>query len=268
MDIPNIGFGTYRLGKNTKDSVRHAINIGYRHIDTAPLYKNEAIVGNAINKSGINRQNLFITTKISRKELETNSIAESIENSLKNMGMDYLDLVLLHEPIDYIKNWVLLTDYYNTIGKNKVRFIGVSNFNEKQLKIIYNVNNGNNGNNGNTKPYCNQIELNPFLLRNPIVEYCNRSNIKIVAHSPLTKGEKLEDSRLKTLANEYNITPAQLMLKWNLQQNNIVIPRSKNNSHIEENLKIIDIIDTRILDEDMTFMESFDCRYTTHPKYL
>ena len=262
MDIPIIGFGTYRLGKSTNDSVRHAINIGYRHIDTAPLYKNEAIVGNAINKSGINRQNLFITTKISRKELETNSIAESIENSLKNMGMDYLDLVLLHEPIDYIKNWGLLVEYYNTIGKNKVRFIGVSNFNEKQLKNIYNVNNIN------VNPYCNQIELSPFLLRNPIVEYCNRNNIKIVAHSPLTKGEKLEDTRLKTLANEYNISPSQLMLKWNLQQNNIVIPRSKNNSHIEENLQIIDIIDTRITDEDMELMKSFDCRYTTHPKYL
>ena len=260
MDIPSTGFGTYRLGKSTYDSVRCAINMGYRHIDTAPLYKNEAIVGNAINKSGINRKNLFITTKISRKELDTNSIAESIENSLKIMGLDYIDLVLLHEPIDYIKNWELLTEYYNTIGKNKVRFIGVSNFNETHLNDVYYI---------NTKPYCNQIELNPFLLRNPIVEYCNNNNIKIVAHTPLTKGEKLGDIRLNTLANEYNITPAQLMLKWNLQQNNIVIPRSKNNSHIEENLKILDkIIDARITDEDMQFMELFDCRYTTHPKYL
>ena len=267
MDIPIIGFGTYRLGKNTHDSVTNAINIGYRHIDTAPLYKNEAIVGDSINKSGINRTQLFITTKISRKELETNSIVESIENSLKIMGLDYLDLVLLHEPIDYIKNWTLLTEYYNTIGKNKVRFIGVSNFNETQLNHIYN--NVNNVNNVNSKPYCNQIELNPFLLRNPIVEYCNNNNIKIVAHTPLTKGEKLGDIRLNTLANEYNITPAQLMLKWNLQQNNIVIPRSKNNSHIKENLQIINkIIDTRITHEDMQFMELFDCRYTTHPKYL
>lgn len=254
-DIPSIGFGTYRLHNNTYDSVKYAIKCGYKHIDTAPLYKNEKLVGYGIKDSGINRDNLFITTKISRNELKLNKIVESIENSLKNLSVDYLDLVLLHEPIDYIKNWNLLEEYYNTKGKNKIKNIGVSNFNETHLK---NINNQN--------IYCNQIELNPFLLREPIINYCNSNNIKIVAHTPLTKGEKLNDKKLIELSNKYEITEAQMMLKWSLQNNNIVIPRSKNFKHIEENLSLNSI--NNIEKDDMEYIKTFDCQYSTHPKYL
>ena len=254
MEIPQIGFGTYRLRDHTTNSVIHALHSGYTHIDTAPLYKNEGIVGSAINSSGIERRKIFITTKISRKELKENLIQESIEHSLRTMNQDYIDLVLLHEPIDSIKNWELLGEYHSTIGKNKVRYIGVSNFRvndlEKMTEIKY--------------PYCNQIELNPFLQRDDVVEYCTQNNIRVVAHSPLAKGEKLGNQTLNHIAETNNRTPAQVMLRWNTQQNHIVIPRSKNLQHIEENLGL----GFEIPHNDMEQMKTLQCNYSTHPKYL
>ena len=112
-DLPQLGFGTYRLNDDTYESVKFALQNGYYHIDTAPLYKNEEKVGKAIKESGIDRKKIFVTTKISRKELQSNKIQESIENSFKKLGLDYIDLVLLHEPIDYEKNWILLEKYYS-----------------------------------------------------------------------------------------------------------------------------------------------------------
>ena len=265
MEIPEIGFGTYRLGDKTYDSVIYSIkNAGYRHIDTAPLYKNEETVGNAIRDCGIDRKQIFVTTKISRKQLETNSITESIENSLKIMGLDYLDLVLLHEPIDFIENWDILSEYYQTKAKNKIRYIGVSNFNEKQLESLNKISKTY------STPYCNQIELNPFIKRDSIVSYCDKNNIKIVAHSPLAKGEKLGDPSLNKISLDKSITPAQAMLCWNLYQNNTVIPRSKNPKHIEENIDTVNkySYDGFFNNSDINNMASLDCQYATHPKYL
>ena len=254
MDIPSVGIGTYRLRDQTINSVIHSIKTGYRHVDTAPLYKTENYVGDAIKNSGVDRRNIFVTTKISRDHLKENKISDSIEESLKKLSLDYIDLVLLHEPIDCVKNWELLKNYYLMSGKNKVRYIGVSNFNINHMDSIIN----------NHIPYCNQIELNPFLHRNNIVEYCNRYNIKIVAHSPLSKGEKLDNEQLITVSEKYNKTPAQIMLKWNIHNNNIVIPRSKNLTHIEENLSL----NFEIEQEDINTINTFDCKYSTHPKYL
>jgi len=254
-DIPQLGFGTYRLNDNTYESVKFALQNGYTHIDTAPLYKNEEQVGRAIKDSGIDRKNIFVTTKISRKELKSNKIQESIEESFKKLGLDYIDLILLHEPIDYEKNWDLLEKYYSTIGKNKVINIGVSNYNENHLHQII----------SKKKPFCNQIEINPFLLRNNIVNFCNNNDIKIVAHSPLAKGEKMNDNQLMNVSINNKITPAQTMLLWNLQQNHVIIPRSKNNNHIIENI----VTNKEILSQDdLNLINTFDCQYATHPKYL
>lgn len=254
MEIPQTGFGTYRLKDDTFNSVIYALKNGYSHIDTAPLYKNEEPVGKAIVNSGIERKKIFVTTKVSRNELKDNKIQESIENSFKTMNLDYIDLVLLHEPIDVKKNWDLLSTYYNTVGKNKIKFIGVSNFNPEHFKEI----------SFNTKPYCNQIELNPFLLRNPVVEYCNQNEIKIVAHSPLAKGEKLNYKKLVDFSKKYNASPAQIMLQWNLQQNNGVIPRSKEFNHIQQNINC----NFKLEEEDVKYLNTFDCKFSTHPKYL
>jgi len=254
MEIPKIGFGTYRLKDDTTDSVLHALTIGYTHIDTAPLYKNEVQVGEAINKSGIDRKTLFLTTKISRKELKSNSIVDSIENSLRVMNQDYIDLVLLHEPIDFLQNWKLLCEYFNNQTQIKVRHIGVSNFNIEQLELITKI----------KFPYCNQIELNPFLQRTSLTEYCKKKNILVVAHSPLAKGEKLDNPILKSISKDINKTPSQIMLKWNYINNNIIIPRSKDQLHILENTSL----DFELSKDNLEKLDSLNCNYSTHPKYL
>lgn len=254
MEIPQIGFGTYRLHKKTTDSVSYALKSGYRHIDTAPLYKNEAEVGAALNRCGIERKQIFVTTKISRNELKTNSIEESIKNSFEKLNLDYIDLLLLHEPIDFENNWQLLCDYYETKGKGKIRNIGVSNFNEIQIEKIC----------SKKAPYCNQIELNPFLHRDKIIEKCKEKNIRIVAHSPLAKGEKMDDKTLIKVSQKYSITPAQAMLNWNYEQGNIVIPRSSDNNHIEDNLDLNFQTQQSIFEE----LNNLDQQYSTHPKYL
>ena len=254
MEIPKIGFGTYRLKDHTTNSLLRALTVGYTHIDTAPLYKNEAQVGEAINKSGIDRNTLFLTTKISRKELKNNSIANSIENSLSVMNQDYIDLVLLHEPIDFLKNWTLLCEYFDNQTQIKVRHIGVSNFNIEQLELITKI----------KFPYCNQIELNPFLQRTSLTEYCKKKNILVVAHSPLAKGEKLDNPILKSISKDINKTPAQIMLKWNYINNNIIIPRSKDHLHILENTSL----DFELSKDNLEKLDSLNCNYSTHPKYL
>jgi len=254
MEIPKIGFGTYRLKDHTTNSLLRALTVGYTHIDTAPLYKNETQVGEAINKSGIDRETLFLTTKISRKELKSNSIVDSIENSLKVMNQDYIDLVLLHEPIDFLQNWKLLCEYFNNQTQIKVRHIGVSNFNIEQLELITKI----------KFPYCNQIELNPFLQRTSLTEYCKKKNILVVAHSPLAKGEKLDNPILKSISKDINKTPAQIMLKWNYINNNIIIPRSKDHLHILENTSL----DFELSKDNLEKLDSLNCNYSTHPKYL
>ena len=254
MEIPKIGFGTYRLKDDTTNSLLRALTVGYTHIDTAPLYKNEAQVGEAINKSGIDRNTLFLTTKISRNELKNNSIADSIENSLRVMNQDYIDLVLLHEPIDFLQNWILLCEYFDNQTQIKVRHIGVSNFNIEQLELITKI----------KFPYCNQIELNPFLQRTSLTQYCKKKNILVVAHSPLAKGEKLDNPILKYISEDIKKTPAQIMLKWNYINNNIIIPRSKDQLHILENTSL----DFELSKDNLEKLDSLNCNYSTHPKYL
>lgn len=257
MEIPQIGFGTYRLHKKTYDSVINAIKFGYRHIDTAPLYKNEEEVGLGLKNCGVDRKQIFVTTKISRKELETNKLVESIEESLKKLNTDYIDLLLLHEPIDYKKNWEILCDYFETRGRGIVRNIGVSNFNKIQMNEIADRH----------IPYCNQIEINPFLHRDDILEICREKNVKIVAHTPLAKGEKFNNEILTRVANSYNISPSQAMLKWNYEQGNIIIPRSSDPEHIKENIDIINQNQNQN-QKIMNELNSIDSQYATHPKYL
>lgn len=270
MDIPSIGFGTYRLGKDTEQSVIHAIKTGYRHLDTAPLYKNEADVGRAIANSGIDRKKLFVVTKISRDQLKKNEIESSIGNSLNTMGLDYVDLILLHEPMDEetnVANWQSLVEFQSA-NKHKVLNIGVSNFDQIDLNPIIKI----------QTPSVNQIEVNPFIQQKELVQFCKNSGIKVVAHTPLAKGEKFNSQNLNLVAESYNLTAAQLMLKW-LNQNGIVsIPRSKNPSHIESNLGFVsqsgqsEFTDfnscSQISNDDLDIMKGLDCEYATHPKYL
>lgn len=257
MEQLDIGFGTYRLYDDTYESVKYAIQNGYEAIDNAPLYKNQELVGKAVKDCGRSRKNLYITTKISRDQLKTKSIVESIENSLKVMGLDYIDELILHEPIHPLENWQILSEYYNTKGKGIIKNIGVSNFNQKHLEEIYTDEKSEN-------PFVNQIEVNPFLARTDLVDFCNKINLKIVAHTPLAKGEKFDNEQLIEIAKKHEVSPAQIMLKWGSEKGFRVIPRSKDDGHIQENLSL----DFEMDDDDMCILDSMDCGYATHPKYL
>jgi 2,5-diketo-D-gluconate reductase A len=258
MEMPEVGLGTYRLYDKTYDSVTNALNAGYRHFDTAPLYKCEDKVGEAISDSirrgEIDRSDIFITTKVSRKELNKIEVAESIDRSIETIGTKYLDLVILHEPIKHRENWDALVAYQKA-HPGKVRSIGVSNYKVDHLIDV--IDSG-------FTPAVNQIEVNPFLARDDIVEFCKKAGITVVAHTPLAKAEKLNDDSLVAMAERLGVSSATLMLRFGMRNGYKIIPRSSDVDHIIENYNT----SVEIGEKDMSILRGFDCRYATHPKYL
>lgn len=257
MDYPMISFGTYRLNeKEINLSLETALSVGYRSIDTACLYNNETFIGNYITKNEIPRDSLWLTSKLSPKIIpkSESEIIKSILSTLTELNTDYLDLYLIHAPIDahIVKCWSILEQFKREgVFKN----IGVSNFNIAQLQKITEF--------STTPIFTNQIELSPFLTRKDLVTYMKEHNIPISAHSSLTKGEKLSNPVLKQIAETYEKTPAQIMLNWGLQNGYNVIPRSSNPSHIRENINL----NFAISDEDMKSLNDLNCEYYTHPQY-
>jgi methylglyoxal/glyoxal reductase len=228
--IPRIGFGTYQLIGNTAyTSTLNALKLGYRHIDTAPLYKNETEIGKAILDSNIDRSEIWITTKVSPEIIKKGTIAihNSIIESLQKLNSGYIDLILLHAPVDkHLKlAWKALEDI---VSEGKVRFIGVSNYGINDLEITMK--------DCKIKPYTNQIEVNPYLNRDELINFCQIHNISISAHTSQVKNCMKRDSKLLEIANELNITPVSLLYAWALNKNMIILPRSSNIEHMEENL--------------------------------
>lgn len=262
-----IGFGTYRLkGDVAYTSVLNALKNGYNHIDTANLYGNEDQVGKAIKDSGIKRESIFVTTKIMVKDIQLgkDGIMKSISNSLDKIGTDYLDLVLFHAPEDddskLIQSWTILENIYlNKFSelRNKVRHIGVSNYNIRQLEIIIK--------NCQIKPYVNQIEITPYLNRVDLANYCKDNGIIVVAHTSLVKGEKFKDNKLIELSGKTNISPALLLLAWGLHRQYVVLPRTSKINNIIENIKAIDI---KLSNDVLNCLDEFNEGYSTHPKYI
>jgi len=257
MEYPLISFGTYRLKeKEIKTSLEYALNEGYRSIDTASLYANESFIGNFIKENEIPRQSLWITSKLNPKIIPKteDEITQSILTTLHNLNTDYLDLYLIHAPIDehIIKCWSILERFKQ---RGILANIGVSNFNEQQLKKITDF--------STTKIFTNQIELSPFLTRTKLVEYMREHFIPISAHSSLTKGEKLTDPIIQEISKNYNKTPAQIMLKWGIHNSYNVIPRSSNPAHIKENYDLNFTINQKHLD----LLNNLNCDYYTHPQY-
>jgi diketogulonate reductase-like aldo/keto reductase len=257
-------FGTYRIkGQCAYDTVKHAFSLGYNLVDTAPLYGNEEEVGKAIKDSGKDMKEIKITTKISRDDLSKGTIKESFFRSLKALNVNYIDELILHEPIDHLKNWQSLCELYNNEGRGLIGRIGVSNYNKTHLEDI--INSYEKDKSKLHIPSVNQIEVTPFLMRGDLPDFCKKNNIFVVAHSPLTKGEKLNDSNLVEIAKNCNTTPAKILLTWGIQKGYRVIPRSSNTKHLEENLSNNEI---KINNSDIELLDKLDCCYATHPKYL
>lgn len=258
--LPRFGLGTYRL-KNGQcyEIVKQALVDGYQHVDTAQLYKNEDRVGQAIADSGISRRGIFVTTKVDPYNIRDKRIIESLKDSFLKLQLDYVDLVLLHAPMDdVVEEWRELV-LYQSANRETIRSIGVSNYKIEHLRKIIDA--------GLPKPVCNQIEVTPFLPRTKLVKYCHDNGIQVVAHSSLTKGEKLEDVTLLEVSADSEMTCAQTLLKWGLQQKMCVIPRTSKMTHLKENLATLlkPVISTPNLEK----LQQLDVvEFATHPKYL
>lgn len=232
MSIPQLGLGVYKVPEDeVYDTVRSALELGYRHIDTASFYANEAGVGQAIRDSGIPREEIFVTTKVWNNEQGYDNTLKAFAQSLEKLKMDDVDLYLIHWPVPEIfpETWRALEELYR---EGRVKAIGVSNFLVHHLQELLQT--------AEIKPVANQIELHPKLMQKSTVDFCGKNNITIQSWSPLGRANYLDDPLLKDLAEKYHKTPAQIMIRWHLQHGYVVIPKSINPSRQKENISVFD----------------------------
>lgn len=228
--IPVLGFGVWRSGENTKKAVLAALNAGYRHIDTAAIYKNEEAVGEAIKESGISRDQLFITTKLWNDHIRSHKIREALDESLRKLGLDYVDLYLIHWPAEgYIEAYLKME---KLCEEGKVRAIGVSNFKKHHIETLMEK--------VTIVPAINQMEYNPQMQDNEIYEYCRENNIILEAWSPLGSGACLNNETIAKIGEKYNKSTAQVIIRWLLQKDIVPLPKSVHEERIIENGKVFD----------------------------
>lgn len=257
IQIPVIGFGTWQITdeKEAYFSVMTALKEGYRHIDTALAYQNEKSVGKAIHDSKIKREEIFVTTKLPAHIKGYQEALTTFSESLQNLGLDYIDLYLIHAP----KPWDVKTDGMEYMELNiqtwrafeklykdgKVKAIGVSNFNPNHLEVLIK--------NSTIVPMVNQILINPKVIPHDTIEYCLNHNILVEAYSPLATGRILDNPKLEEIAKKYNRSVAQICVRWSLQKGFLPLPKSVNLSRIKENFEVFDF---EITQEDMKYMEN------------
>ncbi|KRF55091.1 glyoxal reductase [Bacillus sp. Soil768D1] len=233
VKMPQVGFGVFKVknGSETVESVKKAIEVGYRSIDTAAVYENEEGVGQAIRESGISREELFITSKVWNTDQGYETTLQAFDDSLKRLGLEYLDLYLIHWPgkDKYLETWKALEKLYN---EGKVKSIGVSNFHVHHLEKLLA--------NSEIKPVVNQIELHPLLTQVEIRDYCEKHEIKVEAWSPLGRGSLIEEPTINHIAKKHGKSSAQVLIRWHLQHEIVVIPKSITPSRIEENAQVFD----------------------------
>jgi len=232
--VPVLGFGTWQLTpEECLNSVSMALDIGYRHIDTAQAYGNEAEVGTALRQSGVARENVFVTTKISRANLAEGNVINSAEQSLRSLQMDYVDLLLVHWPLQEMPFEQTLEDFATLQQQGKARNIGISNFTVAQMRRVVEE----LGINVAT----NQVEYHPFLGQSAVLEYCLSHNMFLTAYCPLARGEALASAELQAIGQAHGKTATQVALRWLIQQQGVVaIPRSRSQDHIQSNFDIFD----------------------------
>lgn len=262
IKMPQLGFGVWKVpNEEARDAVYNAIQKGYRSIDTAKIYGNEVGVGEAIAKSNVPREELFITTKVWNSDHGYEETLKAFDESLAKLGLDYVDLYLIHWPTPkydmYIETYKALEKLYHD---GRVKAIGVCNFEVEHLQRLMDE--------CDIIPAVNQVECHPYLQQKELKSFCKEHNIFVEAYSPLMNGTKvLEDPVIHELANKYNKTPAQIILRWHLQTGVIVIPKTVTPSRMEENMNIFDFA---LSDEDMNKIAELDRgeRHNADPKEM
>lgn len=248
IKIPVVGLGVYQMpnDESTQKAISFALNNGYRHIDTAKIYGNERAVGNAVISSGIPREEIFITTKVWNSDQGYDQTIKAFNESMQRLNVTYLDLYLIHWPVQGKRKdtWKALETIYR---EGKCRAIGVSNYMKHHLEELFGY--------CNIFPAANQLELHPFIYgdRTDTVHFCQNNNILPIAYSPLTKGLKLKEPLLLRMAEYYGKTTAQLLIRWAIQHNFAVIPKSSLPSRISQNNQVFDF---EINNEDMTKLDN------------
>lgn len=239
--IPCIGFGTWQAkdGEMAVSSVLSAIEAGYRHIDTAQGYGNEESVGSAVKKSGIDRKEIFITSKLMNSEHGYEKTLAAFEGTMKKLDMDYIDLFLIHwpNPIDYRNNWQEANAgtwkaFEELYSAGRIRAIGISNFHPHHIEELMKT--------ATVVPMVNQIRLCPGDTQNEVVDYCNSKNILLEAYSPFGVGEIFNVPEMKVLSEKYGKSIAQICIRWSLQRGYLPLPKSVTQERIKENVQVFD----------------------------
>lgn len=253
-EIPVLGLGVYLSpeGETTAASVRWAVEAGYRHIDTAAVYGNEASVGEGIRTCGIPREQLFVTSKLWNDDIRKGRELEAFRESLKKLGTEYLDLYLIHWPVEgFMKSWHILEDLYRN---GAVRAIGVSNFHKQHLEMLEAE--------AKIMPMVNQFECHPYLSQEMLIETSRKYGMVCEAYSPLggQNGPVLSDPVICKLAREKGCTAAQIVLQWNVHRGLVVLPKSNHRERIESNARLFDV---ELSQEEIQQIDSLNCGMRT-----
>ncbi|AST00509.1 aldo/keto reductase [Geobacillus thermocatenulatus] len=255
VKMPWVGLGVYKVkeGEEVRSAVRTALEIGYRHVDTAAFYENEEGVGQAIRESSIPREQVFVTTKVWNTDQGYETTLKAFDKSLKKLGFDYVDLYLVHWPVKgkYKETYKALEKLYKD---GYVRAIGVSNFQIHHLQDVMA--------DCEIKPMVNQVEYHPRLTQKELLTFCRENGIQLEAWSPLMRGEILSEPTIVDIGRKYGKTPAQVVLRWDLQHGVVTIPKSVTPARIKENA---DIFDFSLTDEEMKQIDALNLNKRVGP---
>jgi 2,5-diketo-D-gluconate reductase A len=256
IEIPQLGFGVFQIPPDeTAAATRTALEIGYRHIDTAQMYGNEKEVGQAVRESGLDRAEVFVTSKLNNNRLERDDILRSFDQTLEALGFDQLDLFLIHWPLpaasDFVARWKVMEEIY---AGGRVRAIGVSNFQPHHLRTLFGS--------SEVRPAVNQIEVHPFLVQDELRAFDADHEIVTEAWAPIARGKVDQDAVIRGIAEQVGKTPAQVALRWHIQRGDVVFPKSVTRSRVEENF---DIFDFELDQQAMTAITALDRGERTGP---
>ena len=249
--IPQLGFGVFQIDPSeTAEAVRQALEVGYRHIDTAEMYGNEAEVGEGIRSSGLDRADIFVTSKLNNGFHEPDQARAAFERTLTALGFDHVDLFLIHWPLptryggDFVSTWKTLEEFYRD---GRARSIGVSNFQVHHLRRLERE--------ADIVPAVNQVEVHPYFTNDEVRAYGQDRRIATEAWSPIAQGGVLKDPTITTIADRVGRSAAQVTLRWHIQRGDIIFPKSTTPSRIKENFEIFDF---ELDEDDMTAITALD----------